>query len=125
MEEAPMKPKTEKTSFGSITIDGAAYLHDVLIRTDGTITKRKKKLSKRVYGTSHTISLDEAQHIYEEGAEMLLIGTGQYNLVQLSDEASSFFDECGLPVDLKATPQAVEAWNKLPENAIGLFHVTC
>ena len=55
-----MKPKIEATSFGSITIDGQKFKKDVVIRLDGSVKKRKKKLSKRIYGTSHTISLDEA-----------------------------------------------------------------
>ena len=47
----------DRTSFGDITIDGQTYDHDVLIRLDGSIEKRKKKLSKKQYGTSHVVSL--------------------------------------------------------------------
>ena len=35
----------ERTSFGSITIDGKTYEHDVIIRLSGEVVKRKKKLS--------------------------------------------------------------------------------
>jgi hypothetical protein len=45
----------EKTTFGTITIDGKTYEHDVLIRVSGEVVKRKKKLSKKYYGTSHTV----------------------------------------------------------------------
>lgn len=38
----------EKTSFGSSTIDGEVYPHDVIVRLSEKIQKRKKKLSKRV-----------------------------------------------------------------------------
>ncbi|MBE9508215.1 MAG: hypothetical protein IMY86_09205, partial [Chloroflexi bacterium] len=71
-----MKPKIEATTFGSITIDGEKIKHDVILRLDGLVKKRKKKLSKRIYGTSHTISLDEARYVHEKGAELLIIGTG-------------------------------------------------
>jgi hypothetical protein len=54
---------------------------------DGSIQKRKKKLSKKVYGTSHTISLHEARYVYEKGAELLIIGNGHYGRVGLSEEA--------------------------------------
>ena len=84
-----MKPKIEATSFGSITIDGQKIRNDVILRLDGSVKKRKKKLSKRVYGTSHTISLDEAKHVYEEGAELLIIGTGRFDSVRLSEEAQA------------------------------------
>lgn len=120
-----MKPKTEATSFGSITIDGYKYDHDVLIRLDGKIKKRKKKLSKRLYGTSHKISQAEAEHVFEEGANVLVIGTGQYDRVRLSDEARTYFDDRGLELVMRATPEAIKLWNDQQEKAIGLFHVTC
>jgi len=60
-----MKPKIDKTKFGMITISGTKYENDVIIRLDGRVEKRKKKLSKAIYGTSHIISLDEAKYIYE------------------------------------------------------------
>lgn len=120
-----MKPKTEATSFGSITIDGQEFDHDVLIRLDGTIQKRKKKLSKKFYGTSHKISQDEAEYIYEAEARTLIVGTGQYDRVRLSDEAQAYFDDRGLAVLAMATPEAIKRWNEARDDTIGLFHVTC
>jgi hypothetical protein len=120
-----MKPTLEKTSFGSITVDGQEYDRDILIRLDGSIEKRAKKLSKQVYGTSHILSLAEAQHTYQVGAERLIIGSGQYGLVTLSPEAQEFFDEKRLVVELVPTPEALVAWNQTEGALIGLFHVTC
>jgi hypothetical protein len=37
----------EGTTFGTITIDGKTYEHDVIIRLSGEVVKRKKKLSKK------------------------------------------------------------------------------
>ena len=48
--------KIEDTTFGTITIEGKTYEHDVLIRLSGEVVKRKKKLSKKYYGTSHVLS---------------------------------------------------------------------
>jgi hypothetical protein len=36
----------ERTTFGTITIDGKTYEHDVIIRLSGEVARRKKKLSK-------------------------------------------------------------------------------
>jgi hypothetical protein len=72
-----MEPRIDRTQFGSVTIDGKVFDHDVIIRLGGQVKKRKKKLSKAVYGTSHTMSLAEAEHLYQDGAERLLIGSGQ------------------------------------------------
>ena len=44
--------KIECTTFGAITIDGTTYQHDVVVRLSGEVVKRKKKLSKKLYGTA-------------------------------------------------------------------------
>ncbi len=120
-----MHPQIDSTSFGSITIDGERYEHDVLIRSSGTVKKRKKRLSKQVYGTSHTVSRDEAEHVFEDGLEVLVVGTGQNGVLQLSEEAESFFRENGVTIILQKTPEAIATFNKRKGKVAGLFHVTC
>jgi hypothetical protein len=120
-----MKPSIDGTEFGSITISGELYEHDVVIRLSGNVKKRKKKLSKAKYGTSHKVSLEEAKHIFEAGAKRLLVGTGQSGCVELSDEAAEYFRKHGCSVQLLPTPQAITAWNAAKGAVIGMFHVTC
>jgi hypothetical protein len=115
----------EKTSFGSITIDGKTYEHDVLIRLSEEIKKRKKKLSKRIYGTSHVLSLDEAKHIYEKGCEVIIIGSGQHDSLRLSPEAETYFKKKDCEVILQGTPTAMQTFNQAKGRKIGVFHVTC
>lgn len=79
-----MIPHIDSTSFGDITIAGETFDHDVLIRLSGEIVKRKKKLSKKVYGTSHMLSLAEAEYVYEAGCKTLIVGTGQQGILKLS-----------------------------------------
>jgi hypothetical protein len=120
-----MQPHIDRTMFGSVTIEGEKIERDIVIRLSGKIKKRKKKLSKAIYGTSHTISLDEARHVYQDGAERLIIGAGQYGFVELSDEAADFFEQNGCQVDLLPMRKAIVAWNEAEGATIGLFHVTC
>lgn len=120
-----MKPNIDQTTFGSVTIEGTDFEHDVIIRLGGQVEKRKKKLSKAVYGTSHIVSLDEAKQVYEKGAERLIIGTGQNDNVRLSDEATDYFRRKHCHVDLLPTPQAIQIWNEADGSVLGLFHVTC
>ena len=120
-----MKPHIDQTRFGAITIEGEVFEHDVVIRLNGKVKKRKKKLSKAIYGTSHTISLDEAKHIYEEGTERLIIGTGQNGMVELSVEAADYFKRKQCQVELLLTPEAIREWNEAEGAVISLFHVTC
>ena len=122
-----MKPPIEATQFGSITLGGVVYDHDVLVRPDATVKRRKKKLSKAVYGSSHTISLAEAEYLVaqSDGAKELIIGSGQDGMVHLSDEAARYLAGEGLRARLSPTPQALEEWNRATGKVAGLFHVTC
>ena len=86
-----MKPKIDGTEFGSITIEGKTFEYDVIIRLNGKVKKRKKKLSKAIYGSSHTVSLDEAKHVHEKGAKRIIIGSGHNGVLELSNEAENFF----------------------------------
>ena len=80
----------EGTTFGSIAIDGKTYEHDVIIRLSGQVEKRRKKLSKEKYGTSHIVSKEEAKFIYEDGSDLLIVGAGQEGNVRLSPEAADY-----------------------------------
>lgn len=118
--------KIERTEFGSVTIDGKTYDHDVLIRMSGKVRKRKKKLSKKYYGISHTISLEEAEFVYKKGCKELILGTGQNGNVRLSPEAAGFFAAKRCEVFAEPTPQAIKTFNRSEsKRKIGLFHVTC
>jgi hypothetical protein len=120
-----MKPTIDRTDFGSLTIGGTSFGHDVLILPNGEVKKRKKKLSKAIYGTSHVVSLDEAKYIYQPGIERLIVGTGQYDNVRLSQEAAHYFERKHCRVDLEPTPSAIQTWNEARGTVVGLFHVTC
>jgi hypothetical protein len=103
------------------------YDHDVLVCPDAVVKRRRKKLSKAVYGTSHTISLAEAKYVYGqgEGAERLIIGAGQYGRVELSPEATEYLARKRCDVVLLPTPNVIATWNEARGKVIGLFHVTC
>jgi hypothetical protein len=117
--------KIDGTSFGDITIDGRTYDHDVIIRLDGDIVKRKKKLSKKFYGTSHVVSKDEAEFVFEKGSRLLVLGSGQQGNVRLSPEAEAWLAKKRCKVVIQSTPEALRAFNEARGKKIGLFHVTC
>jgi hypothetical protein len=117
--------KIDGTTFGEITIDGTTYQHDVVVRLSGEVIKRKKKLSKKLYGTSHVLSEDEARFLFEKGCDQVVIGSGQMDNVRLSPEAEAYFERKGCEVVLKPTPEAIRTYNRSRAKRIGLFHVTC
>jgi hypothetical protein len=120
-----MKPHIDNTSFGSISVNGRPIDHDIVIRWNDVVKKRKKKLSKQVHGTSHIISREEAKHIYQKGTETIIIGTGQYGALALSEEATQYFKKKGCLLTILPTPEAIEVWNSAKGKVVGLFHVTC
>ncbi len=56
---------------------------------------------------------------------MLIVGSGQYDTVCLSEEAAEYFRRRDVEVRLMSTPEALTVWNDAPKKSIGLFHVTC
>jgi len=117
--------RIDNTAFGEITINGKTYGHDVIIRLSGEVVKRKKKLSKRLYGTSHMVSKEEAKFVFEKGCTQLILGSGQQGNAQLSPEAEAYFAKKNCRVVIEPTPQAIRAFNEASGKKIGLFHVTC
>jgi hypothetical protein len=120
-----MKPSIDHTSFGSITVNKKLIEHDIVLDWNKDVRKRKKKLSKQVYGTSHILSREEAKHIYQKGTERIIIGSGQYGALKLSKEADRYFKKKDCPVTVLPTPAAIELWNNTKGKVVGLFHVTC
>ena len=102
--------KIDSTTFGTITIDGKTYEHGVVVRLSGEVVKRKKKLSKKLYGTSHALSEDEARFLFERGCDQLVIGSGQFGNVHLSPEAEAYFKKKGCRVLLQPTPGLHSPW---------------
>ena len=120
-----MNPKIDDTSFGSITIGGTVYTQDVIVRYTGEVVQRGRSLSDSAYNAAYALTLAEAKRIYEKGAQRLIIGTGQFGLIDLSKEAAEYFSRQGCKAELLPTPKAAEAWNGATGAVIGLFPTAC
>jgi hypothetical protein len=107
--------------FGSITIDGQEYDHDLIIES-GIIRKRKKGSSKplkKEYG--HT-PLSEKEEIPLSG-KRLIIGTGAYGRLPILDGVYKQAREHGVEVDTMPTPEAIEHLDDADTDFI--LHLTC
>jgi hypothetical protein len=69
------------------------------------VVKRKKKLSKKYYGTSHVLSKDEEKFVFERGCEQLILGSGQIGNVHLAPEAEAYFAKKGCKVRCSPPPR--------------------
>ena len=113
------KPRINGTVFGSITIGGIVFKHDVVITANGTVERRRF--------SGHTISLREVKQLLATGknAHLLIVGSGQSGQVKLSPVAAAYAKQRKLRVVVLPTPKAIKAWNSAKVNPIGLFHVNC
>ena len=120
-----MEPHVDSVRFGTITVAGQTFKHDIVITLDGEVRKREKRLSKQLYGTSHTVSQAEIETVWEKGAEALIVGTGLFDRVRLSPEAQFFLAQQGCAIESRRIRQAVRLWNDSRGKVVGLFHITC
>ena len=113
----------EKYSFGSISIDGNTYDHDILIDR-GEISKRKKKPSKKFR--------DEFGHtplsIHEEipwKCDQLIIGTGAHGRLPVMDEVQAEAKQRKVKLVVLPTAEAIELLNQDLKKTNAVLHVTC
>jgi len=114
-----------KTGFGWIEIEENRYEYDIIIHTDGTISKRPKKRSRDLkpeYG--HTpLSEEELDVVRTEHPEVVYIGTGQSGSLPVTPEAHELlhtYETVMLP-----TPQLLPRLSQEKRRHVAIVHVTC
>ncbi|MDH4608861.1 MTH938/NDUFAF3 family protein [Pseudomonas sp. BN102] len=109
-------------SFGSISIDGVTYPHDVVI-DHGEVRKRRKKPSKRfrdAYG--HTpLSIEEE---IPWDCRRLVIGTGAGALPVMS-EVRREAERRGIELIVRPTAEAIEMLQEGQKHTNAILHLTC
>jgi hypothetical protein len=113
-----------KTEFGWIEIGGTRYDHDIVIHTDNTVSKRKKKLSKHYAGEyRHTpLSAEELAFLENERPAVVYIGTGQYDSLPLTPEATTLLEAYVHVV--KPTPDLLLPLEREQRKYTAVLHVT-
>ena len=90
-----MKNLSLKAKFGWIKVNGKKYEKDIVIHSDGSITKREKKKSKDLkpeYG--HTpLSERELEFLKQEKFEALYIGAGHQAALPITQQAKEILDK--------------------------------
>ncbi len=124
-EGEPAYPTLGQASFGTIVVDKKEVAHDILIRPDGKVAKRKKKPVREKYGTSHVVDREELERVFRGQPCALVIGAGHSSMVRLAEDAQAWLAELGVEWHLLPTPEAAEAFNKLAGPKALLLHVTC
>ncbi len=111
--------RVDGTSFGSITVDGKRYSHDVWIFADGSIRRRER---------DHEFTLDELDLLLDGRPELVIVGTGQSGCVRIDEDAAREAGRRGIKIINDVTPEALKRYNeavKTKRKVVGVFHVTC
>ena len=114
-----------KSEFGWIKVNGKKYEKDVIIHSDGSVTKREKKKSKDLKSTYGHTPLSEANWIFYRRKNSTLC------TLELVIEAA-------LPITPKAleilkkynasilpTPEVIDEIKKEQRKFVAIIHVTC
>ncbi|MCX6693441.1 MAG: hypothetical protein NT074_02665 [Methanomicrobiales archaeon] len=114
-----------KTGFGWVEVGGRVHHHDVIIHTDGTVTKRKKQASKGLkVKFGHTpLSGAELEFLGEEHPTAVYIGTGQYGTLPLTMDAKEVLERYRAVV--APTPELLPLLMEEKERSVAVLHVTC
>jgi hypothetical protein len=120
-----MKAASMKTEFGWVKIDGVKYEKDIVIHSDGKITKREKKKSKdlkSIYG--HTPLSDlELEFLPKEEFEVLYVGIGHEAALPITPEAKQILEKYNAVI--KPTPEVINLIKKEKRKFAAIIHVTC
>jgi hypothetical protein len=121
----------EKTKFGSITISGKKYKHDVYLYPDGTLEKRDKSHSPRI-GGHRSLSEWELKRVLKDEPDVFFIGMGQSGVLPMSEETVNWLEahaeERDIKIIQKNTPEILEIANQYlnsDKKVAGIFHTTC
>ena len=113
------------TGFGWIETGGHRYGHDIVIRADGSVTRRSKKLSRGLkpdYG--HTpLSEEELDILETDHPEVVYIGTGQSGSLPVTPGAREVLR--GYETVILPTPELVARLEQESRRYVAVIHVTC
>ena len=121
----------EEYHFGSLTIDGQIYNDDVEIRS----LSSKTEVLNWQRDESHVIDADAVKRTVEQKPDIIIIGTGETGVAQVTESDQQFIAEKGIKLIIDITGEAIKTFNVIQQNSleeegeevnlIGLFHLTC
>jgi hypothetical protein len=111
----------ESYSFGSMTVMGENHRNDLKI------------IEKQIVGNwwrreGHAVYAEDIDDILYSGAEMLVVGTGAYGSMRVTEEAARAIKGRGIQLVAVPTKEAVTLFNTLlgqGKRVAGAFHLTC
>jgi hypothetical protein len=111
----------ENYSFGSMTISGKRYTSDLKIINGQVHPDWRRK-------TGHSVTVDEVIEILNTKPDYLIIGSGKFGLMKISEQLRRHLPDCGIQIIVERSKVAMKTFNQLytdGKNVAGGFHLTC
>jgi len=109
-------------SFGKIQVNDEVFTRDIIVSNQNIYPNWWRKEGHNLY------IVDIKEYIEKEKPEYVVIGTGYYGIMKVSEEVKQYFEKMNLKVFIGKTKDAVEKFNELVSKnvrVIGFFHLTC
>ena len=120
-----MRIKSIDSEFGWIKVNGEEYEKDIVIHSNGSITKREKKKSKDLkpdYG--HTpLSEHELEFLPQEQFEAIYVGTGHQASMPITPKALEILGK--YEAVILPTPEVIDKIEQERKPFVAIIHVTC
>jgi len=115
-----MRKIIDSYKFGKIVIDGKTYNSDLIIYPD----KIKINWWRKV---GHQLIYEDIQEILVEKPEILIVGTGAFGLMIVSDETKKIIKENNIKLIVQKTERACKTYNSMSKdkNVVLALHLTC
>jgi hypothetical protein len=116
-------PRIVNISWGGMEVEGYGKGRDFILWPGGA-----ELWDWNRSGTSHdSIALADVEKALANGAEIVILSTGVFGRLKITDEVTSFLCDRGVEFEILKTGEAVKRYNQLREVRLvgGLFHSTC
>lgn len=117
----------EKYHFGTITVEGKSYNHDVEIRWFPLSGEGHLEVLSWQREKSHIMDIVDVARSVADSPQIIIVGTGAVGMARVTEDAQKFIKEKGIELVIDKTGRAVDSFNKIQNDkkVIGLFHLTC
>jgi hypothetical protein len=112
--------KIDSYQFGEIVVNGNRYNADVLIFPDKVRSNWWRK-------EGHKLSPQDLIEVIEAKPEVLVVGKGNYGMMEILPETEYSLKEQGIELIAQASDKACQTYNQLCDSrkVVAALHLTC
>lgn len=113
-------PRIEDYGFGRMVVDGEKHTSDLILLPDRVVSDWWRE-------AGHRLVSEDLTAVFDAGPDLLVVGTGAYGRMKVTDEARRALEEAGIEVEVGPTKRAIEVYNEMCQQreVAGAFHLTC